>query len=77
VKDIIAQQTCVFDILWSRSIPSEIRIKELETKAKNLGEIIDKIYVCTSCTASFIFKEDVEQHTKPTGHRSFREFRFE
>jgi ribosome biogenesis protein Nip4 len=35
--------------------------------------ILDKIYFCTKCKATFLFKEDVQEHIEQTrDHNDFR-----
>lgn len=54
-----------------RSSLYDNRISWISMAAKP-NEPLDRLYVCTKCNASFLFKEDAENHTQqmPT-HRDF------
>jgi hypothetical protein len=82
---ILRQQWCIFETLWNHAVPAEVRIRELEegidTKwqldaaAKNGEEkMVDRIYLCLDCRTSFIFPDEVREHSGTTGHSRFREF---
>jgi hypothetical protein len=77
-------------MLWTKSISAQSRIDELEGRklkasavdsetrgsAKQHAEkdVIDRIYVCSDCHQTFIYKRDVEDHKNTADHHDFREY---
>lgn len=72
VVELVNQQQFVFDTLWSRAVPAELKIKELENKIGALSEILNKVYLCTKCMTPFLFAEDVKEHEEKTGHSQIK-----
>jgi DNA-directed RNA polymerase subunit RPC12/RpoP len=35
---------------------------------KSSSEKLDRVYVCTRCSAAFLFRSDVEYHEQSAGH---------
>ena len=85
-ESVLKIKQLIFDAFWTRAIPAQSRIDELEGKqgfesghksTEALGprkEIIDRIYVCIDCQQTFIYASEVEDHGKNEGHRNFRDF---
>ena len=76
VEELVLQQQQIFDTLWVRAIPADMKIREMEQNAGGLKNIIDTAYVCMECAAFFIFKDDEQEHRKRTGHGQIREISF-
>ncbi|AFU57719.1 zinc finger domain-containing protein [Candidatus Nitrososphaera gargensis Ga9.2] len=88
VDAIVLQQQLIFETLWKKARPAEERIRELERRYnsqekfveeennKKQQKIIDRIYLCMKCGASFIYRGEALQHVSETGHDETREFPF-
>jgi len=50
--------------------PNSIKVKDL-VKVQQV-EILDKVYSCINCEATFLFKSDVEDHQRIVGHSEMR-----
>jgi len=40
---------------------------------KSPAEKLDRVYVCSRCSMSFLFRSDVEDHAESEGHREVYE----
>ena len=76
VRELVEHQQFLFDTLWHRAIPADMRVKQIERNAMDLRKIIDTMYVCQKCAAFFIFADDVQEHKKMTGHQQIRRMPF-
>lgn len=79
-ESVLAYKQLIFDALWERAIPSQLRIDELEGNAPKVNSsneirnVIDRIYACLECKKTFLFSQEVEEHKKTTGHGNYREY---
>ena len=79
-ESVLAYKQLIFDALWARAIPAELRIKEIEDKnvktdaAQTLKTTIDRIHVCEHCGEIFVYKKEAQEHEQATGHKKFREY---
>jgi hypothetical protein len=85
-ESVLKIKQLIFDALWTRAIPAQSRIDELEGKKGFVSgdksiealhprkEIIDRIYVCIDCQQTFIYASEVEDHKENEGHENFRDF---
>ncbi|MEO9321291.1 MAG: hypothetical protein ABI361_11520 [Nitrososphaera sp.] len=79
-ETIVAFKQLIFDTLWSRATPALARIRELEGKSNShnpselVRDIIDRVYSCMDCNATFIFAHEVHAHREGAGHERFREY---
>jgi hypothetical protein len=49
-------------------------MKSFEGIQPRRSKVIDRIYACEVCYEIFVFAQEVQLHTKTSGHESFREF---
>lgn len=59
-------------VVWIKQIAFINDAMIINWLAPQASEILDKIYFCTKCKAKFLFKEDVEEHTRQMpAHQDF------
>jgi hypothetical protein len=84
VDKMLKQQWYVFETIWNHAVLADDRIRELESQKDgtlqsdaDIGKktkVIDRLYVCGECKATFMYNEDADEHGSLTGHRDMREF---
>jgi hypothetical protein len=75
VSELIMQQH-IFDTLWYKAIPSDLRIKQVESKTLELDDFIHTLYLCRDCMTPFFSKEDADIHEKNSVHTKIVEIPF-
>jgi len=77
-ESVIEIKHLIYDALYARSIPAQLRINQLETNEKiaatTNNQTIDRIYSCITCGATFIYPHEIEEHKITTGHDRFKEY---
>ena len=86
-ESVVRYKQLIFDALWARATPGQLRIDELEERRRPVGGMkstaqsppeakatIDRIYVCGDCRQTFIYSYDVEEHRIINGHKQYREY---
>jgi two-component system, OmpR family, sensor histidine kinase VicK len=76
VSEIIMQQQHVFDTLWYKAMPSELKIKQIENETLDLVDLIRMMYLCRDCMTPFFSKEHVNEHKKNSTHTRILEIPF-
>jgi two-component system sensor histidine kinase VicK len=76
VSEVIIQQQCVFDTLWYKAIPSDLKIKQMENEALDLVDLIRMLYLCRDCMTPFFSMEDLNEHKKNSAHTRILEIPF-
>jgi len=79
-ESMVADRKLIFEALWSKAIPGQRRIDELEENDEAIlrkvsGETqIDRIYACKDCNQTFIYWSDADGHRGLAGHNNFYEY---
>jgi len=68
VSEVIMQQQYVFDALWYKAIPSDLRIKQVESKALDLVNVVRMLYLCRDCMTPFLSMADLNEHKNNSAH---------
>lgn len=76
VSEVIMQQQCVFDTLWYKAIPGDLKIKQIENETLGLVDIIRILYLCRDCMTPFWSKADMNEHKKNAAHTRILEIPF-
>jgi hypothetical protein len=76
VSEVIMQQLHVFDTLWYKAIPGDLKIKQIESKTLDLAHFIHTLYLCRDCMTPFFSKEDANIHEKNSVHTKIVEMPF-
>ena len=76
VSEVIMQQQHVFDTLWYKAIPGDLKINQIESKTLDLADFIHTLYLCRDCMTSFFSKEDANIHEKNSVHTKIVEIPF-
>lgn len=76
VSEIIMQQQHVFDTLWYKAIPGDLKIKQIESESLGLVDLIRILYLCRDCMTPFWSKEDMNEHKKNVAHTRIVEIPF-
>ncbi len=76
ISEVIMQQQHVFDTLWYKAIPGDLKIRQLESKTLDLVDFIRTLYLCRDCMTPFFSKEDVNVHEKNSAHTKILEIPF-
>ena len=76
VSEVIMQQQYVFDTLWYKAIPGDLKIKQIESKTSDLADFIHTLYLCRDCMTPFFSKEDANIHEKNSVHTKIVEIPF-
>ena len=69
-------QQHVFDTLWYKAIPGDLKIKQIESKTLDLADFIHTLYLCRDCMTPFFSKEDANIHEKNSVHTKIVEMPF-
>ena len=78
---VVPNKKLIFDALWKRADSAGTRIAYLE-RGQDLSKqrwndasrgIIDRIYVCSDCSETFVYIEEARFHARSTGHKNMRE----
>ena len=67
VSEVIMQQY-VFDTLWYKAIPSDHRIKQVESKTLDLVDVVRMLYLCRDCMTPFFSMADLNEHKSNSAH---------
>jgi hypothetical protein len=65
---IMQQQQYVFDTLWYKAIPSDHRIKQVESKTLDLVDVVRMLYLCRDCMRPFFSMADLNEHKSNSAH---------
>jgi two-component system, OmpR family, sensor histidine kinase VicK len=65
---IMQQQQYVFDTLWYKAIPSDHRIKQVESKTLDLVDVVRMLYLCRDCMTPFFSMADLNEHKSNSAH---------
>jgi hypothetical protein len=76
VSEVIMQQQHVFDTLWYKAIPGDIKIKQIESKTSDSADFLHTLYLCRDCMTPFFSKEHVNEHKKNSAHTRILEIPF-
>lgn len=68
VSEVIMQQQYVFDTLWYKAIPSDRRIKQVESKTLDLADVVRMVYLCRDCMTPFFSTIDLNEHRSNSAH---------
>ena len=68
VSEVIMQQQYVFDTLWYKAIPSDRRIKQVESKTLDLADVVRMLYLCRDCMTPFFSITDLNEHKSNSAH---------
>ena len=68
VSEVIMQQQYVFDTLWYKAIPSDPRIKQVESKTLDSADLVRMLYLCRDCMTPFFSMADLNEHKSNSGH---------
>ncbi len=69
-------QQHVFDTLWYKAIPGDLKIKQIESKTLDLADFIHTLYLCRDCMTPFFSIEDANIHEKNSVHTKIVEIPF-
>ena len=75
VREIVEQQQYIFDTLWYKAIPFDMRVRQIEEN-RDLGDIIQRFYLCRDCMTPFVSEEDRDEHERVTGHTKIMQLPF-
>jgi hypothetical protein len=67
VSEVIMQQH-VFDTLWYKAIPGDLKIKQIESKTLDLADLVRILYLCRDCMTPFFSMADLNEHKKNSAH---------
>lgn len=76
VSEVIMQQQHVFDTLWYKAIPGDLKIKQIESKTLDLVHHVGILYLCRDCMIPFWSKADMNEHEKSSEHTKIIEIPF-
>ena len=68
VSEVIMQQQHVFDTLWYKAIPGDLKIKQIESKTLDLADLVRMLYLCRDCMTPFFSMADLNEHKKNSAH---------
>ena len=68
VSEVIMQQQHVFDTLWYKAIPGDLKIKQIESKTLDLDDLVRMLYLCRDCMTPFFSMADLNEHKKNSAH---------
>lgn len=68
VSEVIMQQQHVFDTLWYKAIPGDLKIKQIESKTLDLADLVRMLYLCRDCMTPFFSMADLNEHKKNPAH---------
>jgi two-component system, OmpR family, sensor histidine kinase VicK len=68
VSEVIMQQQHVFDTLWYKAIPCDLKIKQIENKISDLADLVRTLYLCRDCMTPFFSMADLNEHKKNSEH---------
>lgn len=68
VSEVIMQQQHVFDTLWYKAIPGDLKIKQIESKTLDLADLVRILYLCRDCMTPFFSMADLNEHKKNSAH---------
>lgn len=76
VPEVIMQQQHIFDTLWYKAIPGDLKIKQIESKTLDLVHHVGILYLCRDCMIPFWSKADMNEHKKNFEHTKIIEIPF-
>jgi hypothetical protein len=76
VSEVIMQQQHIFDTLWYKAIPGDLKIKKIESKTLDLMHHVGVLYLCRDCMTPFWSKADMTEHEKNSEHTRIIEIPF-
>ena len=68
VSEVIMEQQHVFDTLWYKAIPGDLKIKQIESKTLDLADLVRILYLCRDCMTPFFSMADLNEHKKNSAH---------
>ena len=70
VSEVIMQQQQqqVFDTLWYKAIPGDLKIKQIESKTLDLADLVRILYLCRDCMTPFFSMADLNEHKSNSAH---------
>jgi two-component system, OmpR family, sensor histidine kinase VicK len=76
VSEVIMQQQYIFETLWYKAMPGDLKIKQIESETLGLGELVRTLYLCRDCMTPFWSKADISEHKKNAAHTRILEIPF-
>jgi hypothetical protein len=76
VSEVIMQQQHVFDTLWYKAIPGDLKIKQIESETLSSVDLINILYLCRECMTTLWSKAEMNEHKKNAAHTRIIEIPF-
>jgi len=76
VSEIVMQQQHIFNTLWYKAIPGDLKVKHIENETLDLIDLVRILYLCRDCMTPFFSKSDMNEHKKNASHTRILEIPF-